>query len=90
MTVAEGVNIWPPGTQLYVDGQKDTEGADTVNAQNIWNITEDADVAIGTRASHIDRFFLGMIDGVRIYERVLTHEEIAGLAGKTLPFDKPF
>jgi hypothetical protein len=87
LTVAEGVNIWPPGTQLYVDGQKDTQGADTVNAQNIWNVTADADVGIGVRASHGDRFFAGMFDDVRIYERVLTHEEIAGLAGRTSTFD---
>jgi len=90
MTVSEGVNLWPPGTQLYVDGQKDTQGADTVNAQNIWNITEDADVGIGVRASHIDRFFNGLIDDARIYDRVLTQEEIAWLAGRTQPFDKPF
>jgi hypothetical protein len=80
----------PPNTQLYVDGLKDTEGADTTNTQNIWNLTEDADVGIGTRASHVDRFFTGMLDDVRIYERVLTEAEVAGLAGKTLPFDEPF
>jgi hypothetical protein len=90
MTVAEGADMWPPNTQLYVDGLKDTEGADTSNAQNIWNITEDADVAIGIRASHVDRFFTGMLDDVRIYERVLTEAEIAGLAGKTQPYDAPF
>jgi len=90
MTVAAGADLSPPQTQLYVDGQKDSQGADTVDAQNIWNITEDADVAIGTRASHIDRFFNGSIDDARIYDRVLTPEEVAWLAGRTLPFDNPF
>jgi hypothetical protein len=90
MVVSEGANIEPPRTQLYVDGHKDTEGADTVNAQNIWNITAEADVAIGIRASHGDRFFNGMIDDARIYDRVLTEEEVAWLAGRIKPSDKPF
>jgi hypothetical protein len=33
-------------------------------------------------------WFAGLIDDVRIYNRVLTAEEAAGLAGSTLPFDK--
>ena len=76
MTVAQGADLWPPGTQLYVDGVEDTEGADTVNAQNIWNLTEDADVGIGVRASHTDRFLAGMFDDVRIYDRELGAEEV--------------
>jgi hypothetical protein len=35
-------------------------------------------------------FFTGSVDDVRIYERALTHGEIAGLAGRINPFDKPF
>ncbi|MHC4533170.1 MAG: LamG domain-containing protein [Planctomycetota bacterium] len=82
MTVAEGMNLQPPGTQLYVDGQKDTEGADTVNAQNIWNLTEDADVGIGTRASHgVDRLFTGLFDDVRIYDKALTELEVKVISG---------
>jgi hypothetical protein len=34
--------------------------------------------------------FTGAVDDVRVYDRVLTPEEIAGLAGRTKPFDKPF
>ena len=37
-----------------------------------------------------DRFFMGLIDDVRIYDRALTQEEIAWLADRTKPFDKPF
>jgi len=80
MVVAEGTNMEPPGTQLYVDGQKDTQGADTVNAQNIWNVTAEADVGIGVRASHVDRFFNGMIDDARIYDRALSEAEVVALA----------
>jgi len=36
------------------------------------------------------KFFTGMIDDVRIYDRALTKAEIAWLAGVTKPFDKPF
>ena len=84
MTVAEGSNLEPPGTQLYVDGVKDTQGADTVNAQNIWNLTEDADVGIGTRPSHgggADRLFNGLFDDVRIYDKALTQGEVRAVAG---------
>jgi Concanavalin A-like lectin/glucanases superfamily len=80
MTVAEGANLQPPGTQLYVDGQEDVQGADTSNAQNIWNITADADVGIGVRSSSGDRFFNGMFDDVRIYDRVLDANEVVLLA----------
>jgi len=38
----------------------------------------------------IDRELLGKIDDARIYDRALTQEEIAWLAGRTKPFDKPF
>ena len=80
MVVAEGANLEPPATQLYVDGQKDTEGEDTVNAQNIWNITAEADVGIGVRASHLNRFFNGMIDDARIYDYALSETEVVALA----------
>ncbi|MHC4520783.1 MAG: LamG domain-containing protein, partial [Planctomycetota bacterium] len=79
MAVEEGANIESPRTLLYVDGEEDPEGADTVNDQNIWNLTEDADVAIGTRASHIDRFFNGLIDDARIYDHKLTQEEVQAM-----------
>ncbi len=36
------------------------------------------------------KFFTGMLDDVRIYDRALTKAEIAWLAGVTKPFDKPF
>jgi hypothetical protein len=34
--------------------------------------------------------FMGLIDDVRIYDRALTPEEIAWLAGRIELFDKPF
>jgi len=89
MTVAEGSNLTPPGTQLYVDGFPDTQGADTLDEENIWNVTADTDVNIGRRSSHADRYFTGSIDEVRIYDRALSNVEVAWLTGRTEAFDRP-
>jgi hypothetical protein len=35
-------------------------------------------------------YFTGAVDDVRIYDRALTDAEVAGLAGRTTAFDKPF
>jgi len=87
LTVVEGGNLRVPNTILYVDGQPDSvfSGSD-----NIFNVTADADVNIGRRVPYDDRYFNGSIDDVSIYDRVLSEEEIAWLAGRIAPFDKPF
>jgi hypothetical protein len=54
-----------------------------------FGILNDNPVRIGTRKDEY-RFLNGMMDDVRIYERVLSAEEIAGLAGRTEPMHKPF
>ncbi|MCH7921093.1 MAG: hypothetical protein IIC50_24380, partial [Planctomycetes bacterium] len=46
------------------------------------------DVTIGRRHSGAQRWFPGSIDDVRIYDRALSSEEIAGAAGRTAPFDQ--
>ena len=35
-------------------------------------------------------WYTGMVDDVRIYNYPLSYAEVAGLAGRTQPFDKPF
>ncbi|MBL7187719.1 MAG: discoidin domain-containing protein [Phycisphaerae bacterium] len=87
LTVVEGGNLRVPNTIVYVDGQQDMVLS---GSSSIYNLTPDADVNIGRRASHRDRYFDGSLDDVRIYNRVLSKEEIAWLAGWTEPFDKPF
>jgi hypothetical protein len=47
------------------------------------------DVRIGKRID-TGGFFPGLVDEVQIFSRVLSEAEIGGLAGTTLPFDKPF
>ena len=86
LTVAEGASLRVPQTMLYIDGH-----ADGVNSgsDNVYNVTADADVNIGQRASHADRWFPGLLDEVMIYDRELSAGEVAALAGRSLPFDKP-
>jgi len=87
VTVQASATISYPDVILYVDGLDDTRATTDPDA---FNLTADQDVRIGSRPSNNDRFFMGLIDDVRIYDRALTPEEIAWLAGRTKPFDKPF
>ena len=72
---------------LYVDGV--LEGTHTVSfnfsASNLWSIGQEWDS--GPTASN---FLVGTVDDARIYNQGLSYAEIAGLAGRTQPFDKPF
>ena len=71
---------------LYVDGQQAGTAADATQFdQPLPWIT----LGVLTR-NQLSRFFAGAIDEVRIYNRALSEEEIAALAGLTLPFDEPF
>jgi len=75
------------GPESYFDGKDDTR---PTTDPDPFNITAAGDVRIGSRPAGNDRFFMGLIDDVRIYDRVLSPEEISWLAGRTQPFDKPF
>ncbi len=87
LTVAEGANLRPDVTKLYVDGLEDSTFSGSDNA---YDLQPDADVCIGCRADDKSRFFIGVLDEVRIYNRVLSPAEIAALAGKTKPIHVPF
>jgi hypothetical protein len=87
LTVTENASISYPDVKLYLDGLNDSQ---TTADPDTFNIVANIDVNIGRRGTHSDRVFPGSLDEVRIYDRVLTQEEIAWLAGKTKPFDKPF
>lgn len=62
--------------KLYVDGAEETTSSSAATISTI----ADADVTIGVFASS-DRYFNGLIDNVRIYNRALSETEIAALAG---------
>jgi hypothetical protein len=87
VTVQAGATISYPDVILYVDGIDDTRATTDPDA---FNLTAGEDVRIGSRPASNDRFFMGQIDDVRIYDRGLTAEEIAWLAGRIEPFDEPF
>jgi len=72
---------------VYVDGN--LENTHTANFRftdpgNRWSIGQEWDT---TTASN---FLAGTVDDARIYDYGLSYGEIAGLAGRTQPFDKPF
>jgi hypothetical protein len=73
--------------RLYTDGGDATPASTTTAA---FNIQANIDVRIGMGGPTGARFFKGLIDDVRIYDRAISPEEAAGLAGSTLPFDKSF
>jgi len=84
-TVPQGGRIMD--VRLYVDGSDVTPASTTTAA---FNLTANVDVAIGLGGAAGGRFFTGLIDEVRMYDRALSPEEITWLVGMTLPFDKPF
>jgi len=87
VTISENATNSSSDVRVYIDGRDDTREATDPDA---FDIVADLDVAIGYRTSRNDRGFLGQIDDVRIYDRVLSPEEAAWLSGRTMAFDKPF
>jgi len=45
---------------------------------------------IGNNSGSTARQLGGLVDDVRIYSRALSEAEVAGMAGRTVPFDKAF
>jgi len=87
LTVTENAPLSYPSVKLYLDGFDDSQ---RTTDPDTFNIVANVDVNIGRRGTNNDRVFPGSLDEVRIYERVLSQEEVAWLAGRTKPFDKPF
>jgi hypothetical protein len=53
-------------------------------------LTADYDVRIGMSGPLLSRFFNGLIDEVKLFDRALSPAELLWLSGKTSPIDKPF
>ena len=77
LTVEENATISYPEVILYLDGEDDTRSGTSSNA---FNIVANYDVTIGRRYNTGQRWFIGLIDDVRIYDRVLSADEIKNLA----------
>jgi len=87
VTVQANATISYPDVQLWLNGQDDTRPSTDPDA---FDLTAGPDASIGRRPASDDRYFIGQIDELYIYDRALSQAEIAGLAGITEPFDKPF
>jgi hypothetical protein len=84
ITVQPNATVSYPEAILWLDGQDDTI---PTTDPDPYDITAANDACIGCRASVHDRLFMGEIDELYIYQRVLSQAEIAYLAGRTQPFD---
>ena len=67
---------------IYGDGR-------LVNTGTAHNVNTPGPVHMGKRLEN-DTYFEGLVDDVRIYDRALTSEEIAWIAGKRTPLHKGF
>jgi hypothetical protein len=85
---------WSHVTATYANGQKMlyVNGRLAAQGTSVMTLNTQRPLRIGAGRNELepDYFFQGMIDDVRIYNRVLSAEEIAGLAGQTVPLHKPF
>jgi hypothetical protein len=88
VTIRENATNSSSDVRVYIDGQDDTR--ESTDLDPPYGIVASFDVTIGYRPSQDDRLFQGQIDDVRIYDRVLSPEEAAWLAGRAKAFDKPF
>ncbi len=77
LTVEENATISYPEVILYVDGVDDTRSGTSSNA---FNIVSNFDVTIARQYNGSNRWFIGLIDDVRIYDRALSADEIKNLA----------
>ena len=77
MTVIRGATISHPDVILWLDGQDDTQ---VTSDPDTFNLTANFDVKMAQRYN-IDnsRMYPGALDDVRLYNRVLTQEEISNI-----------
>ncbi|UCF16567.1 MAG: LamG domain-containing protein, partial [Phycisphaerales bacterium] len=72
-------------TQIYINGVLDSEGTSSPTASAIFLRSP---FTIGSW--NTGRYWDGVLDDLRIYNHIVTDEEVAWLAGRTQPFDKGF
>jgi len=77
--------------RFYVNGREDTPtGRNNPNNGGTVSQCENLIIGKGGKDEGANAGWDGLIDDVRIYNRVLSSAEIAWLGGVTEPFDKPF
>ena len=79
--------------RIYVNGFQDGSDVALPNGYDISG-TSQANAYIGAgwnyETSVVQKFFVGVIDEVSIYNYALSSAEVRSLSGATLPFDAPF
>ncbi len=78
-TAVENATASSGDVTLYVDGSDDTRSSSDPDAFDVVANPE-LDLCIGYRHTRGDRPFIGVLDEVRIYDKVLTAAEVAALA----------
>ncbi len=73
VTIKSGATASYPAVKLYLDGVDDT--IPTVDPDPFDTVAGN-DARIGSRPSNNDRFFTGLIDEVRLFDKELTQQEI--------------
>jgi hypothetical protein len=73
LTVAEGANLRPEVTKLYVDGALDTTFS---GSDNPYELTAGSDVRFGMSGPQNSRYWPGALDDVWIYDHVLSQADI--------------
>ena len=80
--IIAGSRIQAAGCVFYVNGI----ATDTLNSSNLTAGAGPFEIG----HNHWNQWCIGMIDEVRVYDRVLSAEEVAALAGHTNPLPKAF
>jgi hypothetical protein len=82
LTMPAQAEISYPEVKLYLDGRDDTRHTRDPEG-DIFDLVDNAanvDVTVGYRVPNADRYYAGLIDEVRIYNRELAADEIRDLA----------
>jgi hypothetical protein len=83
------ITVAPTECALWLNGLK--EASRTLTTPATVTLGEGLIGAwLGTDGTTVSRAFTGKMDEARFYNRALSQEEIASLAGRTEPFAKPF
>ena len=72
--------------KFYINGRLVGQGTAPLEL----NTQQPLRIGAGATEGPGNYFFPGMIDEVRIYDRALSADEVAGLAGRQMPLHKPF
>ncbi len=82
LAMPAGAPISYPEVKLYLDGRDDSQNTRDPEGDrfNLATNAANVDLTIGYRTANADRYFVGRIDEVRLYDRELTAVEIRDLA----------